>query len=123
MPLNNDFTVINNNGVITQSLAKTNLYRAGVGQPQAQSVTGVSGTACCKSYAASGIFVAQQQALFSSKTSPVPAVANILFTFMAQRFAASSGPVPTLGCTIHLRHRGAGYPHHRRERRCYGCED
>ena len=99
VPLNDDFTVINNNGVITQSLAKTNLYRAGVGQPQAQSVAGASGTAYCKSYAASGIFVAQQQALFSSKTSPALAVANNLFTFMAQRFAASFGPVPALGCT------------------------
>ena len=60
MPLNDDFTVINNNGVITQSLAKTNLYRAGVGQPQAQSVAGASRAAYCKSYAASGIFIAQQ---------------------------------------------------------------
>jgi hypothetical protein len=75
------------------------LYRAGVGQLQAQSVAGASRTAYCKSYAASGIFIAQQQALFSGKTSPAPAVANNLFTFMARCFAASFGAVPALGCT------------------------
>jgi len=98
VPLNG-FTVMGNNGVITQSLAKMNLYRAGVGQPQAQSVAGASVTTFCKSYAASGILIAQQQALISGKTSPAPAVANNLFTFMAQRFATSFGPVPALGCT------------------------
>ncbi|OCK75323.1 hypothetical protein K432DRAFT_362278 [Lepidopterella palustris CBS 459.81] len=99
VPLNDDFAVINTNGVITQSLQKTNLYRAGVGQPQAANIAGASGTAYCKSYAISGIFIAQQQGLFTGKTSPAPAVANNLFTFMAQRFAASFGPVPALGCT------------------------
>lgn len=57
--MNDAFTVINNNGVIAQSLAKTNLYHAGVGQPQAQSVASASGTTYRKSYAASGTFIAQ----------------------------------------------------------------
>lgn len=123
VPLNDDLTVINNNGVITQSLAKTNLYRAGVGQPQAQSVAGASRTAYCKSYAASGIFIAQQQALFSGKTSPAPAVANNLFTFMARCFAASFVPVLALGCTTIF---GIAAPvtlTTDANGRCYGCED
>jgi hypothetical protein len=95
---NDDFTVINNNGQITQSLTKTNLYRAGVNQPQAADNANASGTTYCQQYAASGIFIAANQALFQDGTSPAPAVANNLFTFMANRFATSFGPVPSLGC-------------------------
>jgi hypothetical protein len=51
-----------------------------------------SGTTYCQQYAASGIFIAQNQALFTGATSPAPAVANNLFTFMANRFATSFGP-------------------------------
>ncbi|CZR50853.1 uncharacterized protein PAC_00727 [Phialocephala subalpina] len=99
VPLNDDFTVINNNGAITQSLTKTNLYRAGVGQPQAADTANASGTTYCQQYAASGIFIALNQQLFTGTTSPAPAVANNLFTFMANRFATSFGPVPSLGCS------------------------
>jgi hypothetical protein len=95
---NDDFAVINDNGVITQSLQKTNLYRAGVGQPQAADTANASGTTYCQSYAASGIFIATNQALFTKATSPAPGVASNLFTFMANRFATSFGPVPSLGC-------------------------
>jgi hypothetical protein len=96
---NSDFTIINNNGVITQSLAKTNLYRAGVGQPLATNNANASGTTYCQQYASSGLFIALNEALFSKATSPAPAVANNLFTFMANRFATSFGPVPSLGCS------------------------
>jgi hypothetical protein len=99
VPLNDDFAVINNNGAVTQSLAKTNLYRAGVGQPPAANAAGASGTTYCQQYAASGLFIANNQALFQGKTSPAPAMANNLFTFLAQRFSLSFGPVPALGCT------------------------
>lgn len=100
VPLNSDFTVIaGNNGAVTQSLAKTNLYRAGVGQPQAADNANASGTTYCQQYAQSGIFIAQNQALFTGTTSPAPAVANNLFTFLANRFATSFGPVPSLGCS------------------------
>lgn len=89
---NDDFAVINNKGAITQSLDKTNLYRAGVGQTQAASTADASGTTYCQNYAASALFIAQNQALFSKATSPAPAVANNLFTFLANRFATSFGP-------------------------------
>jgi hypothetical protein len=82
VPLNDDFTVINNNGAITQSLDKTNLYRAGVGQPQAADNANASGTTYCQSYAASGIFIAENEALFTGTTTPAAEVANNLFTFM-----------------------------------------
>ncbi|PMD51961.1 uncharacterized protein K444DRAFT_574847 [Hyaloscypha bicolor E] len=100
VPMNDDFTVIaGNNGAVTQSLAKTNLYRAGVGQPQAATAADASGTTYCQQYAASALFIAQNQALFTGTTSPAPAVANNLFTFLANRFATSFGPVPSLGCS------------------------
>jgi hypothetical protein len=81
-----------------QSLAKTNLYRAGVGQPQAADLANASGTTYCMQYAASGIFIALNEALFTGATSPAPAASNSLFTFLANRFATSFGPVPSLGC-------------------------
>jgi hypothetical protein len=89
---NDDFTVINNNGAITQSLTKTNLYRAGVGQPQAADAANASGTTYCQQYAQSALFIAENEALFTGQTSPAPAVANNLFTFLANRFATSFGP-------------------------------
>jgi hypothetical protein len=97
-PRNDDFTVINDNGKVTQSLKKTNLYRAGVGQPQAANEANASGITYCQQYAASGIFIATNQALFQGAKSPVPGTANSLFTFLANRFATSFGPVPSLGC-------------------------
>jgi hypothetical protein len=89
--------VISNNGKVTQSLTKTNLYRAGVGQPDG-TLASASGTTYCQQYAASGIFIAANQQLFQAATSPAPATANNLFTFLANRFATSFGPVPSLGC-------------------------
>lgn len=99
VPLNDPMTVINNNdGTVTQSLGKTNAYRAGVGQPQAQWSGQASGIQYCQRYAISGIFIANNQATMTGKTSPMPGVAIDLYTFMAQRFATSFGPVPALGC-------------------------
>jgi len=90
---NDDFTVVaGNNGAVTQSLTKTNLYRAGVGQPQAADSGNASGTTYCQQYAQSALFIAENEALFMGKTSPAPAVANNLFTFLANRFATSFGP-------------------------------
>jgi hypothetical protein len=68
-----------------QSLTKTNLYRAGVGQTSAQSNAAADGTTYCKQFATSGIFIAENQKLFSQSTSPAPGTANNLFTFMANR--------------------------------------
>lgn len=98
VPLNDDMTVINNGNTVTQSLGKTNAYRAGVGQPPAATTADASGVTYCQNFAISGIFIAGNQGTLAGKTSPMPAVANNLFTFMAQRFAAAFGPVPALGC-------------------------
>lgn len=94
-----DFTVdTSSNGNITQSLIKTNLYRAGVGQPQAADAANASAVTYCTRYAESGLFIASNEALFTGATSPAPGASNNLFTFMANRFATSFGPVPSLGC-------------------------
>lgn len=99
VPVNDDFAFINNNGKITFSLQKTNLYRAGVGQPQAQNIANASATPYCKSFAQSGVFIASNMGHFTNQPSPAPAVANNLYTFLAQRFSGSFGPAPALGCT------------------------
>jgi hypothetical protein len=98
VPSDDDFTVIANNGNVTQSLTKTNLYRAGVGQPPAADIANASAITYCTRYAESGIFIAENEALFSGATSPAPGASSNLFTFMANRFATSFGPVPALGC-------------------------
>ncbi|KAE9364410.1 hypothetical protein N431DRAFT_355180 [Stipitochalara longipes BDJ] len=99
VPLNDDFTVdAGNNGSVEQSLIKTNLYRAGVGQPQAADAANASSVTYCTRYAASGLFIALNEELFTGATSPAPGASNNLFTFMANRFATSFGPVPALGC-------------------------
>ncbi|KAH0544782.1 hypothetical protein FGG08_001149 [Glutinoglossum americanum] len=97
VPLNGAFSTINTNGTITQSLEKTNLYRLGVGQPPG-SAANASGTTYCRSFAAGGLFIAQNTKLFAKRPSPNPAAANNLFTFLANRFGESFGPVPFLGC-------------------------
>jgi len=98
VPLNDDMTVITNGNTVTQSLGKTNAYRAGVGQPPAATTADASGITYCQNFAISGIFIANNQGTLAGKASPMPAVAVDLFTFMAQRFATSFGPVPALGC-------------------------
>lgn len=94
VPLNDPMCTVNG----APSLQKVNLYRAGMGQAAAASNTAADGTAYCKNYASSGIFIAQNQKLFTGGTSPAAGTANNLFTFMANRFAASFGPAPALGC-------------------------
>jgi hypothetical protein len=99
MNRNDDFTVIDGNGGnVTQSLIKTNLYRAGVGQPPAADLANASSITYCQRYAASGLFIALNEQLFSGATSPAPGASSNLFTFLANRFATSFGPVPSLGC-------------------------
>jgi hypothetical protein len=91
----NDPMVVNNG---QPDLTKINLYRAGVGQTPAASLADANGTTYCQNYAQSGIFIQQNAQLFSGGTTPDAATANNLFTFMANRFATSFGPVPALGC-------------------------
>jgi hypothetical protein len=98
VPLNNPMTVINNGNNVVQSLGKTNAYRAGVGQAPAANKADASGITYCQKFAISGIFIADNQATFAGQVSPAADVAVDLFTFLAQRFANSFGPVPALGC-------------------------
>jgi hypothetical protein len=99
VPENDPMVVVaGNNGNPTPNLQKINLYRAGVGQTPAASLANAAAVPYCQQIAASGIFIAGNQALFANALSPAPAVANNLFTFMAQRFAASFAAVPALGC-------------------------
>jgi hypothetical protein len=92
----NDPMVVDGQG--KADLAKINLFRAGVGQPAAASLADANGTAYCQQFAVAGIFAQQNEKLFSGGTSPDTAAGSNLFTFLAQRFATSFGPVPALGC-------------------------
>ena len=79
-------TLVNNNS----SLFKTNLYRNGVDQRQAGNRQGASGTTYCQNLLQTGLPRIQlDQNLTVNMASPVPAQANTLFTFLAQRFMMS----------------------------------
>jgi hypothetical protein len=100
VPMNDPMCVITNAnaGTITQSSTKTSLYRAGVGQPPVSNAATGNGTTFCQNFPQGCIYIANNQNLFSGAGSPMPAVANNLFTFMAQRWANSFAAVPALGC-------------------------
>ncbi|GAC1502639.1 MAG: hypothetical protein NVS2B12_12390 [Ktedonobacteraceae bacterium] len=77
-----------------QSLRKLNLYRAGVDQPAVQDLDNASTQEYCKNLLATGperILVDAK--LTKGRPSPDPAAANNLFTFLAQRFNATFGPM------------------------------
>ena len=93
VPLNDPMTLVNGNA----SLTKVNLYRAGVGQPPALTAADADPLAYCVNIMNAGLFTAQDMGLFQGKTSPAPGVAVDLYTFMAQRFAASINAC-NLGC-------------------------
>jgi hypothetical protein len=86
VPLTDPMTLVNNN----QSLSKTNLYRRGVDQMPAQSQRGASGRRYCQNLLQTGLPRLQlDKPLTIQAASPVPAAANSLFTFLAQRFMMS----------------------------------
>ena len=73
-----------------QSLRKTNLYRLGVDQTQAANTNQANGTTYCQNFATIGLVrLKLDQTLTQNAASPMPAAANSLFTFLAQRFNAS----------------------------------
>jgi hypothetical protein len=85
-----------------RNLDKVNAYRAGVDQPAAASLVSTDTTTYCSYLLA----IAPQRmlldaALTQGQTSPAPAVANSLFTFLAQRFVFSYG-ANGLNCVNHL---------------------
>jgi hypothetical protein len=74
----------------TQSLAKTNLYRIGVDQMPAADIDQASGTTYCQNLLNTGLpRLKLDRPWTSTATTPIAAVANSLFTFLAQRFQAS----------------------------------
>jgi hypothetical protein len=85
VPLTDPMVLVNN----APSLQKTNLYRAGVGQPPAVTAADADGIAYCKNFAIAGLFIQNNKNLFSGQASPATDTANNLYTFMAQRFGAS----------------------------------
>jgi hypothetical protein len=105
VPENDPMTLVN--GQLSQW--KTDLYRMGVGQPLVlggtqelftQSLDGgqqadTPANFCANMLNAQSAFIAANQARFTATASPVPAMGNNLFTFMAARLSAS---FTNLGC-------------------------
>ena len=105
VPENDPMTLVN--GQLSQW--KTDLYRMGVGQvlvsggtqePFSQSLDGgqqadTPANFCAIMLNTQSAFIAANQARFSATASPVPAMGNNLFTFMAARLSAS---FTNLGC-------------------------
>ncbi len=82
VPLTDPMTLNNNN----PSLTKTNLYRVGADQKPARNQAGASGTTYCQNFLQTGIpRLTLDQPLTIAATSPAPAEANSLFTFLAMR--------------------------------------
>lgn len=95
VPLNDPDTLLTANGAV--STAKTNQYRAGVGQPiiSAGNNSGALIPYCNSMLAVAPTFLANNQAKFIGQTSPAACVGNNLFTFLCERFIMS---LTQLGC-------------------------
>ena len=93
VPMNDEMALVNGKF----SVAKTNLYRENVGQsPISWWTPGSTPANYCQNISnLQSAFLAKDQALLSSAPSPVAAVGNNLFTFMANRLAMS---FTNLGC-------------------------
>ena len=86
VPLNDPMTLIGNNN----SLTKTDLYRRGVDQIIATNNSQASGKTYCLNFLKTGLpRLELDKPLTMTATSPDPAAANSLFTFLAQRFMGS----------------------------------
>jgi hypothetical protein len=88
VPENDEMSLVNNNF----SVQKTDLYRAEVGQPLVSSFndsTSSPAMFCQNMVNIQTPFLASNQALLATGTSPVPTVGNNLLTFMANRLNMS----------------------------------
>jgi hypothetical protein len=86
VPLNDPMTLVNGNA----SLRKTNLYRAGTDQIAAANDAAASGTTYCQNFFTTGLArLKLDMPLTIVATSPLPASANSLFTFLAMRYNQS----------------------------------
>jgi hypothetical protein len=94
VPENDEMVLVNN----AFSVAKTNLYRSEIGQPLIRFRNSQRDTPAmfCQSMAnIQAPFLNTNQALLATDASPVPAVGNNLFTFLANRLSMS---FTNLGC-------------------------
>jgi hypothetical protein len=88
VPENDEMTLVNN----AFSAAKTNLYRAEVGQGPVSAANDAADSPanyCQNMVNVQTAFLQANQALLAGGTSPVPGVGNNLFTFMANRLNMS----------------------------------
>ncbi len=90
VPLNNPMTLVDGQ----QSVAKTNLYRVGVGQPPVALGTDTPQAYCTSIETTGRERLAAERDLFAQAASPDPATAN-LYEFLAQRL---DGSISQLGC-------------------------
>jgi hypothetical protein len=94
VPENDEMTLVNGQ----LSATKTNLYRAQLGQPRISAANNQADSPanyCQNLVNIQSAFLAANQATLSTGPSPVPAVGNNLFTFMANRLFMS---FTNLGC-------------------------
>jgi len=96
IPAGDEMVLVNNN----TSLAKVNAYRRGVDQTPANTlnvnpanpIRSANTTVYCQNLINTGIPILQQEmGLTQNAASPMPAVANSLFTFLANRLNATLG--------------------------------
>jgi hypothetical protein len=88
VPENDEMVLVNNEF----SVAKTNLYRSNVGQAaisRANNATSSPAEFCQNMVNVQSVFLNDNQAALTPGASPVPAVGNNLFTFMANRLSMS----------------------------------
>jgi len=89
VPLTHAMTRVNNQ----PSLAKTNSYRMGCGQPTAATNAQADSFAYCTNlYYVGPARIKKNAAAFSNQGSPMAGVATNLFAFLGQRYATSFGP-------------------------------
>jgi hypothetical protein len=87
IPENDEMVMVND----AFSVQKTNLYRAQIGQPavNARNVADTPANFCQQMENVQTPFLAANQAALATDASPVPAVGDNLFTFMANRLSMS----------------------------------
>jgi hypothetical protein len=91
VPLNDPMAVVNGKA----SVRKTDLYRAGVGQPPLNTATDTPQAYCADLASAGPARTEKDRGLTRRGKSPDPGAANNLFTFLAQRL---SGAFDALDC-------------------------
>jgi hypothetical protein len=87
IPENDEMVLVNDDF----SIQKTDLYRAQIGQPPVnrRSITDTPANFCQEMENVQTPFLAANQAVLATDASPVPAVGNNLFTFLANRLSMS----------------------------------